>query len=48
MESSGGKVIGLTSDGASTNRTMWNYLGVYINIIINNKYQKLLVIYVFF
>jgi len=44
MESSGGQVIGLTSDGASTNRTMWNLLGVYINIIINNKYQKLKII----
>lgn len=44
MESSGGQVIGLTSDGSSTNRTMWNLLGVYINIIINNKYQKLKII----
>lgn len=44
LESSGGQVIGLTSDGASTNRTMWNLLGVYINIIINNKYQKLKII----
>lgn len=28
IEDSGGEVIGLTSDGASTNRTMWSSLGV--------------------
>jgi len=28
MEDAGGKVLGITSDGASTNRTMWNMLGV--------------------
>lgn len=28
MENAGGQVVGLTSDGATTNRTMWNLLGV--------------------
>ncbi|XP_025405488.1 uncharacterized protein LOC112679789, partial [Sipha flava] len=28
IEDSGGEVIGLTSDGASTNRTMWSSLGI--------------------
>lgn len=33
MENAGGQVVGLTSDGATTNRTMWNLLGV------NNSYS---------
>jgi len=28
MENAGGQVVGLTTDGASTNRTMWGHLGV--------------------
>ncbi|XP_050060677.1 uncharacterized protein LOC126551448 isoform X2 [Aphis gossypii] len=28
MENAGGQVVGLTSDGATTNRTMWNLLGI--------------------
>jgi len=32
IEDSGGEVVGLTSDGASTNRTMWNSLGVIVFI----------------
>ncbi len=28
MEDAGGQVVGLTCDGASTNRTMWSQLGV--------------------
>jgi len=30
IEDSGGEVVGLTSDGASTNRTMCNSLGVIV------------------
>jgi len=33
MEDAGGHVVGITSDGASTNRTMWSTLGV--NIYVN-------------
>lgn len=29
MENAGGQVVGLTTDGASTNRTMWGHLGVF-------------------
>lgn len=28
MEDSGGQIMGITSDGATTNRSMWNNLGV--------------------
>lgn len=28
LENSGGKVVGLTSDGATTNRNLWKELGV--------------------
>lgn len=28
LENAGAQVLGLTSDGASTNRTMWNNLGI--------------------
>ncbi|KAF0750370.1 THAP-type domain-containing protein, partial [Aphis craccivora] len=28
MENAGGQVVGLTTDGASTNRTMWGHLGI--------------------
>lgn len=31
LEKIGGKVVGLTNDGATTNRTMWKLLGISTN-----------------
>jgi len=36
MEDAGAHVVGITCDGASTNRTMWNSLGVLI-IYLSSK-----------
>jgi len=37
MEDAGAHVVGITCDGASTNRTMWNSLGVLI-IYLSTKH----------
>jgi len=41
MEDAGAHVVGITCDGASTNRTMWNSLGVLI-IYLSTKYIHIL------
>lgn len=47
IEDSGGEVVGLTSDGASSNRTMWNSLGVILFtqylILMNHTFILLLI-----
>jgi len=42
MEVAGAHVVGITCDGASTNRTMWNSLGVLI-IYLSTKYIHILI-----
>jgi len=41
MEDAGAHVVGITCDGASTNRTMWNSLAVLI-IYFSTKYIHIL------
>ena len=40
IENAGGHVVGVTSDGASTNRTMWNPLGVHLKKKYNYLTKK--------